>query len=602
MHKRMMRVVTALGLVLASAPGVAWGQHSFEYTRTVDPSGNADHTTIQAAIDTITSNPPDRYTILIYAGTYTQNIELDDVQENIDLVGIDAQSVFIAPSTGDGVTITTGTESARHNALRNLTIRTTSGHGIVIERGTGQGDEQPRDITIDNVIIDATGTDKDGLYAPEVEELTVTNCDLTTADGHGINLFTPAEGENPSDVEIQSTSINAGGSAKHGVEVDDGDRITFRSCTITSELACGISLQTGSEHIDVLDSTIRGVVGIRVLGGDDVFVSNCQIIADDDATTSTLVVAIFFDRISGGGSSPPANIVAKDCDLTARADDTTPSMVAGVRTDTETFPRVLNCRISASSLSSPTYGVFAGEGNGLDPNVIVIGGSVTTLVDDGESSSTTDEKQTEVFDLRQSDPVGGTGYLYASGVAMSKWRGPILPAERSRSVVQRILDVAIADGDAILTTTLLITEEQPEVQPTGQPDVYRVLTATGGANAGQDVYIIGTDWAGNTITDKIELDGTNTVTGNKPFKTVDHIILPARTELLQTVRIGTAARLGLQSPIAATGNVLQLARMAANEDSYAVEASVGQVDENYGTVGLTITAGDSFEWTLEASD
>lgn len=59
----------ALAMCLLAEPSLA--QHTFQRTLTVDPSGNADFTTIQAAINSprIGSDPSTRFTVLIYPGT-----------------------------------------------------------------------------------------------------------------------------------------------------------------------------------------------------------------------------------------------------------------------------------------------------------------------------------------------------------------------------------------------------------------------------------------------------------------------------------------------------------------------------------------------------
>lgn len=151
--------------------GVAHAQHNFQLTKTVVKAGGGDFTTIQAAI-TALGTPLVGGTVLIYAGTYPENVTLDEFDENIHLIGIDPQAVIIAPTSGDGIVITSGTETSRNNSIRNLTINTTTGYGIKIVKG---GTPVPANIAIEGVTISATGTDKDGVFAPDVDELEVLN-------------------------------------------------------------------------------------------------------------------------------------------------------------------------------------------------------------------------------------------------------------------------------------------------------------------------------------------------------------------------------------------------------------------------------------------
>ena len=173
---------TALLVTLVLPISSAFGQHNLKRTITVDPQvGAADWTTIQAGINDVRigNNPTVRFTVFIFAGTYTENVTLGTLKENVDLVGIDRESVIIAPtSAGSGIKITSGDETSRNNRIANLTIITDDGHGIEIVKG---GTPAPKNITIEGVTIIAAGSGKDGIYASEVQNLRIVNVMITSS-------------------------------------------------------------------------------------------------------------------------------------------------------------------------------------------------------------------------------------------------------------------------------------------------------------------------------------------------------------------------------------------------------------------------------------
>jgi len=595
MYAKLLASTCIVLLVLFGAiPAPA---QTFDYTLVVDQSGNWDYTTIQDAINSnrIGNDPSDRWTILIYAGEYAENVALGERKENVDLVGIDPDAVIIKPSSGDGITITAGGEAARNNSIRNLTIKTTSGHGIKIVRGGEDGDQEPKNIIIEGVTIEAAGSDKQGISASEVQELRVANTKIKTANGHGIEIVKPDGGSAPTGITITGVTIRADGAGKMGLSLKSVERVTVENSHISSEEETGVYLYGDPRDVTVRGCEIRaGWYGMRIQRGDHILLSGCHIVADNSDSDAEYIVGLFYDRMSGGGPYDPTDIVAIGCRIEAvgaGTDTETTYTTVGVQTDTDTFPRVVNCQIVATAAKDAVYGVFGGGGNNLDPNIVVVGGVITTEC--GE------EKQTEVWDLRQNNPGAYTG---RSGTRLSKWSGPIESAERVRSVMQRTVGVSAPSASAILNSTQLTDAEQEITTGITQPDVFRVLSASGsGAGMDQDVYIIGTDWAGDPITDKITLDGANTVAGVKPFKTVTKIILPPRNNGLQAVRVGSTSKLGLQFSISLAGDVLQQGRKASAATSYTLE-SAGSVNVTYATVDISsITGGDSFEWAVLAS-
>ncbi|MEW6252150.1 MAG: pectinesterase family protein [Planctomycetota bacterium] len=590
------RLAVCFCLVTALAgAGPVSAQVTFYRTMVVDPNGNCDYTTIQDAINDNTrigSNPQEKWTILIYAGTYAESVALNDVKENIDLVGVDPDAVIIAPSSGNGITITSGAETSRNNSVRNLTIRTTSGHGIQIVKGDTP---VPKNITIDNVTIEAAGTDKHGIDGAAAQDVRVRDTTVSAAAGHGLVI-----GDKWSLFNVKADANDAVGTVHHGLYADAVEDVQVESCRITGAISHGLHLVGDCQRITVRGCDLRGGrKAAYILGGDSILLDASTIRASNASDpNATELIGLFYDRASGTGPEPPRDIVAQGCRIEATGTRTGANYyVFGVKTDTDTFPRVLNCQVHATGVANNTiYGVYAGDGSALDPSIVVTGGAVTASCDD--------LKTTTVWDLYHHDPGSHTGILRASGVNTSKWWGPIQPADGGRSVIQRTVNVSPPATTAILGLTNLSTEEQEITSDDlTNPDVYRALSVTSNSiGLTRDVYIVGTDWAGSAITEKLTLQGTSAVAGQRPFRTVTKVILPVQTGSNQQVAVGTTNKLGLYYPIAGTSAVQQQARKATSATSFTIE-SVGTVDATYSTVTLgSITSGDSFEWAILASN
>lgn len=574
----------AIALVIAALLpiGSAFAQHNFNRTLTVDKSGSADFTTIQGAIDAATQDGK-KYTILIFSDTYAENITLDGFDENIDLVGIDRESVIIAPASGNGIVITSGTETSRNNRITNLTIITTDGHGIKIVKGTAV----PKDITIEGVTIRAGGDGMNGIDGAVATDVRVFDCDIETeavsmagAGGHGMDI-----GDRWT---IQNVTVNAQADATSesyaaGIRMSGVDGVTIQNSQISSKHTNGLWIVADSQNVTVRSCEINGgAVGVRILLGDHILFESCRIVGP---------TALWFDRLGVPPAAEPADIAAVGCRIQAIA--TGAGVAAGVVSDTESLPRVVNCDISAASENGPAYGVYVTRGVSTDMGLVVIGGSVIT--------NSEDEKQTEVFDLFKTS---GGGKILMSGTRMSKWSGPIQSAERPRAVIQRTINIDASTSTAIHDAIALIAmDEQPITADITNPDVYRVLRVLGNeTDMDQDVYIIGTDWADNVITEKIKLTGTTPAKGVKPFKTVTKIIVPAWKDPGETVSIGTTSKIGLYFPIASTSDVLQQGLKASSANSYRLEF-VSTPDATYATIdlGLGLTDNDSYEWAILVS-
>jgi hypothetical protein len=544
--------------ILLLSNAVVLADDSFENTLTVDAdqSSSADYHEIQDAIDAVTNpSASNRWTILVYAGEYDEAItfeahDSEAAKPYVELVGVDRDSVIIAPSEKtDAVTC------HQYNTVRNLTIV-------------------------------ATG------------DASATANGLILMDGcSALNL----------NIEVNADE-DAGGVHAAIKTLVGSDDIRITDCTVAAPNHPGIgiwmqgSVASPAERVRITDcSALGGFVGIRLMYGDRILVENCRITGDNAAADLTEVAGLFVDRRSSGPLDLRTDVRAVGCTIRARGHASESGtrefpQTVGVRSDVDSYPQLIDCDIEATADKEAVFGVFSGAGS-LNPNLIITGGSITTSCDD--------EKETDVWDLRRNDPdLQRTGTLPMSGTRCSKWLGPIEPALGARLVTQRVLDVAAADDDAIHPEYDLPSSEGEWVATNiTNPDVYRVLTVTGNSSGmAQTVYVRGTDWADNPITDAIELDGTTTAIGRKPFMTVDKVFFPARTDSGQKVRIGTSTRLGLYYPVSEAGDVVQLSKMAISEQSFTVEQSVGEVDSDYSTVAVDITTGDSFEWLIEASE
>jgi hypothetical protein len=161
----------------------------WQRTILVDPdhgvSGNiSDAGTIKDAIDIILDEPSHEqfhWTVLVNPGEYAISdsedaIHLNEDSVNISIVGVNPESCIInvTASGVPGIKITSGQESLRNNAIRNLTIKTASGHGIEIVKG--QGGSTPKGITIADCIIEAKGRGKVGIIKTEAEGVRIQDC------------------------------------------------------------------------------------------------------------------------------------------------------------------------------------------------------------------------------------------------------------------------------------------------------------------------------------------------------------------------------------------------------------------------------------------
>ncbi|MEA2056898.1 MAG: hypothetical protein U9O78_04340 [Patescibacteria group bacterium] len=128
-------------------------------------------------------------------------------------------------------------------------------------------------------------------------------------------------------------------------------------------------------------------------------------------------------------------------------------------------------------------------------------------------------------------------------------RHKVITPATGYSVVQQWTEPDAPGADDVLSATLLTTAVQTVSTGITNPDFPRALSVTGGdGNVTGNVVITGKNIRGETVTDTIALNGTNTVDGVVAFLSVTSIQLPVYdTAGTETVSVGITDKLGLQS-------------------------------------------------------
>ena len=553
-------------MCLLAEPSLA--QHALQRTLTVDPSGNADFTTIQAAIDSprIGSDPSTRFTVLIYPGTYGESLTLDGTKENVDLVGVDRDAVVIAPPSGNGLTITSGTEAARHNTIGNLTIRTTDGHGIEIRKGTGPGDQTPAEIVIEDCTIEADGVGRHGISGQTSKGVSVYRADISASQSFGITTG--------SDWLISNSAFNSPAESPTPVDnvaIASQVRVRIEYCLFNSGNVC-VSISGSASDITITDSTLHGVGSgpfsgvIALLGGSDITIRHSTITARGSNTVAQAPIGVFQD-LAG-----PQNVELVGCTIEAIGGAASTS-VSAYRIDAGSGTRIIDCILRAGYAEAPPVNAPA-SAFALRPTV---GGLVVSLHGCTLDANGGHERETLVYDIGEPSQATPAGVVQVSECSFSRWNIPISTNGPVEDSVQRIIALTLADPKAILDNEALGPQPVRKTG-TGQPDTFRVLSATGSAaGMSQDVFIIGHDFAGRPITDKITLAGNATVSGTKAFQSVDAVILPAGNPG-EAVSIGYTNQFGLFTPIDDVADVIELSSRTNNEAVYQILPTVGIID------------------------
>ena len=617
---------------IASLATVAQAQHGFSHTFTVDPSGSADFTTIQGAINGVpaVSRPA---TILIYAGTYAEAVTLSD--PDIDIIGIDPISVVIEPPA-DTDAVTIEGVGVLNNSVQNLTIRTDDdtlgeGRGIVIAKdGTGDdpsaiqiigvrietaGDSSAAidmedacsDIQIDGVYIRNSGDFSPAIDGELASDVYVTGCDFSSHDGRLL----------PGDDWVITTSVLETVVRSSGSAADDTAPIECRghsnlivdNCTLRGR-GFGINIQNDADNVLVTNCDIEGAhAGVRINCGTNIRFQGCRIAANSDLGLLPAVTNNYVGvrvRESATECTTLRSILFTGCEISAYSDRTGRDAIGVLVEDAPADgpAQFLNCTIMAEVTSNGdrAFGVAAGDLGSTpagDPDsVALVGGSIDTI--------NGNERETDVYDLYNESPDDEI-WIRTTGTAFSRWFGEIGAAVGEEVEVLRVVNIPSATNNRVLSARTLIGVEQTITTNITDPDIYRVLSITGNTSGmAGDVIVIGRDWGLRPITDSIALDGTATVKGVKAFREVDKIILPAWTTALngETVSIGTTETLGLHAPISVTGDLLQLGQKASAASAYTLQSTVPTPSVLRGTVDISSISpadGDSIEFTYRAS-
>jgi hypothetical protein len=113
----------------------------------------------------------------------------------------------------------------------------------------------------------------------------------------------------------------------------------------------------------------------------------------------------------------------------------------------------------------------------------------------------------------------------------------------------------VVSDTAVLASTPLTASSQNLITGFNNPDVTRNIVIKGAISASVgNVVITGTDFAGNSITETLALNGTSEVDGAKAFATITEISLPVSAGSGDGVSVGVGSKLGL--PFTLTKNTV----------------------------------------------
>lgn len=573
---------------------------------------------------------------------------LDDTRENVDLVGADRDAVIISapprvssPATDPKDAITINGNGARNNSIRNLTIIVNNDgaastspptkYGVAIKK-FNSGGADPSNISISDVLIkngwdpinekesasvtgigvvDSTNdidarrvflrTTRKGSPAvagANSTRLTIANCDFRMFDGQAVNVGTNTT------ITDSYIEVNKDYGSNDGANVSDDTAAVLLSgksglrvsnCKLRARYS-GLSLSGGGTDLLVTGTEMRGShYGVRITNFGNGTFQNCRFSADSRIALGT-GVNDQYDGVFVSATSDDLGVLRfLNCEIQAYTDQSSRDADGAhieISTASNKGPvEFVACTISSEAATGGkrAFGVLAET----VPGARLIGGKISSL--------DADEREDAQFDLKNTASSGGLG-IYVVGTSFSKWQGPI-GAVQPKTAVQRFLNVAAPSDTAVLASQSLTGSEQVLTTGFNPPDVYRALSIKG-SQSGMNgtVILIGTNFAGDAIADKIQLNGTAAVKGKKPFQTLAKIILPAGSS---QVAVGTTDELGYAVPLSASAAVQQLSKAVSSGGNtlYAVQSGVGTIDATYSRAvpPAAITTGDSFEWVVQAS-
>lgn len=144
-------------------------------------------------------------------------------------------------------------------------------------------------------------------------------------------------------------------------------------------------------------------------------------------------------------------------------------------------------------------------------------------------------------------------------------RRPAPGSQQTMPELQIITTPVLASTNAVLTATGNTSTSATKTVTTGitNPDVPRNITVTTGGSTGDcaagNVVITGKDFFGHTLTENLAITNaqSGTTTGNKAFKSVSSIVLPAeQISALCTFAVGYGSKLGLNRCMDQAGYVI----------------------------------------------
>lgn len=405
--------------------------------------------------------------------------------------------------------------------------------------------------------------------------------------GVGLEVSGGANFQNYVFIDTAANIAALGGVENVSIATDTGDIVTKGTITATTATtslavedlavdadgsdATAVDVGGGNLTIDGTNGDLTTAGGITVIGTAGI-TGNVSV---GDATTTAGVINL------GDGVTSAADIV-----ITGGGGITGATGVFDVG---GTTPGAI-----AAGDASTTPGLLQlGNGTSLAAAIKLDGGS-------GEITSGDASTLTGIVML-------GDGATSATNAVLSGLTGYTSPFG-ALSIVQKTGVVQASTATYVLGATALTADAggQDIVAGITNPDVPRNVTATANAaGCAGDVVVTGTNWAGEVITDTIALAGAAEIAGVKAFATVTAVHLPPETHAgTDTVSIGVGNCLGLQRPIAAAGDVVEVARKAAADAEYTIEAT-GTVNVANGTVDQSgvgaIVNDDRFEITYNAS-
>lgn len=381
-----------------------------------------------------------------------------------------------------------------------------------------------------------------------------------------------------------------GGDDTSAVDVtSDGFRMF--NCTLQARHRA-IRVQMGAKDAVIANCTLRGAAeGVMIQDAHDIRFVECNIVGSSDFGQPQGGTSFVGVRVEQRASTDPSNVVFTSCDIRGVSKVATKDAYGVlVEDDTAGGTSFVDCRIEGSQSFAPisqdtaqAFGVAAT----LADSVRIFGGAISAV--DG------DERETDSYPVKNLSTASPAALPISTSLAKyGNWLGPIA-ATKQASTTQVAIDILAESSAAVIVAAMDPMVEKTVVTGFTQPDVPRVLSALASASSSQEIILIGTDFVGDRIADKITLDGTTIVDGTKVFRRIDKLVLPPGNV---TVSIGTTSKIGLQSPISSDDDVGLQARKASAATAFTFEA----VDSRNSIVGWIdvddITDDDSFQWAI----